>query len=214
MSAYAQECNVEITVTFGASEDTWIEQANRLANHWPDPALHVAGNKERAVVQFNDVAYGILQATDRDGKLDPVILEAKLMLNLVGVDGGWSNDRIAAHLLHDRFHERKANWNCRSYMDCEDCCNVWRMNALAPHVTPSYVEQPSDTLTVSGTESGWVEIDVTSDVHNLVYGPEFRTSIGWILKSECECHEDVATIASCRSGTCPWLQVKLFIPCA
>lgn len=138
------------------------------------------------------------------------VISASLSLEIkeIGEEAEWEDPEVAVHLLDGSFEHDEANWNCRAYGPCTDCCKQWRMLSYGSFVQASYSATPSDVQNVQPGQTGSLEFDVTNDVVQLVQG-SFKKSISWLVKKDCEEDAGHAYFDSCETPNCPLLVIEL-----
>ncbi|HEX6202575.1 MAG TPA: DNRLRE domain-containing protein, partial [Thermoanaerobaculia bacterium] len=135
-----------------------------------------------------------------------VLHSAKLRLH-VDDSSTWSvsGAGIQLHRIESDWTAIWATWNCPSDSnrsnDVPDCAAPWFGGSMRAETAAGHV--------LTAGESGWIEIDVTADLSDLV---EPGARYGWLLRASDESLEVVAVFGVSETGFAPQLVIEYTPP--
>ena len=130
-------------------------------------------NRARALVRFSQAE---IQALADSGRLTSSML--RLFVNQTLYN--WGEGRVLnLHRMTSDWSESTSTWRCADDLNLDnnkpDCAAEWDGG--------NYDPVPTATMLFRGTESGWIEFDVSADLERFLSG---TPNYGWILKKDRE----------------------------
>ncbi len=217
--AGATQC-IPTTITLTADTDSFIH-SSKNTNEGANTILMVqASGSKRSLVSFN--------LTGQEGKqVEKAILQLNAIYN--GANWGKTNDRTISIFsltapwtegnganfvppgLNPAFAPTKTKgsgqgvtWSCATDANIAnnkaDCQIKWN--------GATFAATPTDTITITSSTLGWIELDVTNDVQSILDGTSPNN--GWIIKKTSEKNTGRIAFASSESSNST-LQPQLVI---
>jgi N-acetylneuraminic acid mutarotase len=205
-----------VTVTFDASEDTYVRSGQGNRNFGSGIFMRVQPSGDnRALVKFDQNA---MQST-----ISGTVLEAKLRLTITDNNNSWgaTGRTVDVHRLISDWTEGTgtennngtgsgATWNCaidsiisNAAKNCSGTTE-WEMGQPNnPSVHP-WVQTATDSETITNNQTGVVEYDVTSDVTAFMNG---TNNYGWIVRKTNEGQNGQVSFGTRESASQPQLVV-------
>ena len=168
--------------------------------------------KNRALVKFNEsqIQSAVGSSTNYTAKLRFTITDngnnwssngRPITIHRLTTDWSEGNGYISGNTPSDRGTGNGATWNCavdsNIHNQQTDCTASWDMLTSYPFITT-----PTDTKTITNSQSGVVEFDVTSDIQSFLSG---TPNYGWIVKKQDETQSGLVSFGTKESGSTPQL---------
>jgi RHS repeat-associated protein len=174
-----------VTVTLGMRYDTYLQSGSPNQNQGAETILRVrsSGNNRALVVPDTAELFTVLG----EEPLFSATLELYIESN--GNNWGTTGRTVDVHRVNEEWTESETTWNCTLDADTTnsqpDCETEWNGGTYEP--------LPTDTVVHTKGMLGWVQFDVTQDVHAIRDGVE---NLGWIVRKTDEAESGEVEYAS------------------
>ena len=192
-------CIMAQNVTLTPSDDATILAGNPTLNQGSSSSLDITPDisTSRSLIKFNLDA---LLAAVTAGEIDSTnIVSAQIALNVKQNNGQWGVNgptaKIDVNLLTTDWQENGVSWNCSNNISCDS----WGGGSY---------NYTSDVLVNDANSGSTVQLDVTSDVQDILNG---TSNNGWLIQKSNESVSSEGTISfkSKESGVVPELIITL-----
>lgn len=192
------------------ARDTHVFSGPKNASHGAEPQLPVSPNANaRPIVAFD-------QGTIERAVASAPLVSATLELDVTQLGPNWTpaGRPLNIHRMLQAWKEDGATWRCANDTDTSneqtDCAahDLWEMGQSKKQSQP-WVEEPTNSVTVTGDGSTTLAFDVTSDMQAFLSGQV--PNHGWLIKKTQAAQNGTGAFASSesQSHTPPRLILRL-----
>jgi hypothetical protein len=170
----------KVTLTLPMRYDTYLRAGSPNQNQGAESTIQVRSDGQ------NRVLVAVDQAELLAALAEEPLFSATLELFITENGNNWGPDgrTVDVHRMSAEFSELGATWNC-----AEDLDTTNSQPDCSPELGPaqwgggSFESEPTDTVVHRNGMSGWVQFDVTADIHAFRDG---EANYGWMIKKSNE----------------------------